>query len=170
MRRHGTWGLLLVAAVVSYACGNGREATDETGGETAMADTMAPGGATPPDSGAADSVVPESEAPGAPVDDPFAGFELEAAPGATADSRRIALLLRNLGTRLAVVYADGGAGEVLLDSVAGGGEARVDIATRATSIMLRSMTPDGDTLRTEEIIAGPDTVLEVIVGGAAGAP
>lgn len=100
------------------------------------------------------------------ADDPFAGFELEAGPEAGAVDRRIALLLRNHSDRLAVVYADGGAGEVLLDSVPAGSDSRVDIVSRASMITLRSLSGEGDLLRVAEVTPAPDTVIEVMVGAA----
>ena len=114
-----------------------------------------------------DSATAEADAPGQwSADDPFAGFELEAGPEAGAVDRRIALLLRNQADRLAVVYADGGAGEVLLDSVPAGSDSRVDILSRASTITLRSLSAEGELLREAEVTPAPDTQIEVIVGAA----
>lgn len=154
--------LVLVSAL---ACGGADDTTDEVSPDGADAAAVA------------DSVVPDVGADSsrpAPPDtglaaDPFTGFELDA-DSPTAVERRIALLLRNHDARMAVVYADGGAGEVLLDSVPPGTDIRVDILSRAATIALRSVAPDGEVLRETEVSPGPDTIVDVIVGPAATAP
>jgi hypothetical protein len=66
----------------------------------------------------------------------------------------------------AIVRASGGADEVLLDTVPPTATHRVDVLTRAASVTLRSLGEDGRTLRTIDVAAGPDTVVEVRVDGA----
>lgn len=154
--------LVLVSAL---ACGAADETTDEVPSDgadaAAVEDSIVPGAGAdssrtaPPDTGSAA--------------DPFTGFELDTDSPNTVE-RRIALLLRNHDARTAVVYADGGAGEVLLDSVPPGTDKRVDILSRAASIGLRSVAPDGEVLRETEVSPGPDTIVDVIVGPAPTAP
>lgn len=155
--------LFLVGALGASACGgSGDVENDGARSESEMLE----------DSLAHDSVA-DSAAAGSrdtTADDPFTGFELDAGPAVTADRRRIALLLRNQDARTAIVYADGGAGEVLLDSVAPGADSRVDILSRAATIALRSVTPEGDLLRSTEVSPGPDTIVAVIIGPAAATP
>lgn len=167
MNRLSVVSVLVLVTVL--ACGGSDEATDE----------VRPDGSAAADAPAAleDSVAlgeaADSSRAGAPdteLDaDPFTGFELDADP-ANAVERRIALLLRNHDARTAVVYADGGAGEVLLDSVPPGSEIRVDIVSRAATIALRSVAPDGELLRATEVSPGPDTIVDVIVGSSPAAP
>lgn len=156
----------MLALVTALACGGADDAADDPppDGVDAMAaleDSVAPGSvadsnrAAPPDAGSAA--------------DPFTGFDLDADP-ANAVERRIALRLRNHAAHSAVVYADGGAGEVLLDSVPPGSDIRVDILSRAATIALRSVAPDGELLRETEVASGPDTIVDVIVGPAPAAP
>ncbi len=163
MNRFAAVSVLVLATAV--ACGGADDATDDplpdAADATALEDGVAAGIAadsgreTQPDTGLAA--------------DPFTGFELDADP-ATAVERRVALLLRNHDARTAVVYADGGAGEVLLDSVPPGSDIRVDILSRAATIALRSVAPDGELLRETEVSPGPDTIVDVIVGPAPAAP
>lgn len=161
-RLSAVYVLVLASAL---ACGGAEDAADESppdaGDAAAFEDTAPPGAA-------ADTSPAAAPEPGSAAD-PFTGFELDADP-ANAVERRIALLLRNHDARLAVVYADGGAGEVLLDSVPPGSEARVDIVSRAATIALRSVAPDGELLRETEVSPGPDTIVDVIVGPAPRAP
>lgn len=162
MNRLSAVSVLVLATVL--ACAGADDATDEAPPDPAAAaaleDSVAPGAADSSRAGAPDTELAE---------DPFTGFELDADP-ATAVERRIALLLRNHNTRLAVVYADGGAGEVLLDSVPPGSDVRVDILTRAATVALRSVSPDGELLRETQVSPGPDTIVDVIVGPAPAAP
>lgn len=163
MNRFSAVSVLVLATAL--ACGGADDTTDDA----------------PPDGTDAaaveDSVVPDGSADSsraAPADtglaaDPFTGFELDT-DSPNAVERRIALLLRNHDARMAVVYADGGAGEVLLDSVPPGTDVRVDILSRATTIALRSVAPDGEVLRETEVSPGPDTIVDVIVGPAPTAP
>lgn len=163
MNRLAAVSVLVLVTVL--ACAGADDATDDPPPDDAAAaaleDSVAPGSAAdssreaPPDTGLAA--------------DPFTGFELDAAP-ANGVERRIELLLRNHDARLAVVYADGGAGEVLLDSVPPGSDVRVDILSRAATIALRSVAPDGELLRETEVSPGPDTIVDVIVGPAPAAP
>ena len=163
MNRFSAVSVLVLATAV--ACGGADDATEDPSPDAADApaleDSVAPGSAT-------DSVRAAAPDTGLSAD-PFKGFELDADP-ATADERRIALLLRNRDARTAVVYADGGAGEVLLDSVPPGSDVRVDILSRAATIALRSVTPDGALLRETVVSPGPDTIVDVIVGPAPAVP
>lgn len=95
--------------------------------------------------------------------DPFFGFDLDAPVVPAAEQRRLPLRLRNDGVVDALVYADGGAGEVLVDSVSAGGSKRVDLMTRATAVVLRSATPTGRTLRSVEIETGIDSLREIAI-------
>lgn len=155
----------MLVLATALACGEADDAAHDPPPDgadaAALEDSVAPGGAA--DSGRAG--VPDTGL----SPDPFPGFELDADP-ANAVERRIALLLRNHAARTAVVYADGGAGEVLLDSVPPGSDVRVDILSRAATIALRSVAPDGELLRETEVSPGPDTVVDVIVGPAPAAP
>lgn len=154
----------VLVLVTALACGGSDAATDDPapdGADTAvLEDSVAPVGADSSRAGAPDTGLSA---------DPFPGFELDANP-AEAVERRVALLLRNHAARTAIVYADGGAGEVLLDSVPPGSDVRVDILSRAATIALRSVAPDGELLRETEVSPGPDTVVDVIVGPAPAAP
>lgn len=156
----------VVVVATALACGGSDDATDEalpdgSDAPAALEDSVAPGDA-------ADSSRAAASDTGLAAD-PFTGFELDADP-ANAVERRMALLLRNHDARTAVVYADGGAGEVLLDSVPPGSDIRVDIVSRAAAIALRSVAPDGELLRATEVAPGPDTIVEVIVGPGPAAP
>lgn len=153
-----------LAMLALSACGPGEEpvqdAAPEETADTAAAGVDSAGLAT--DSGAADPATEDSGGGG----EPFFGFRLDAEPEAATESRRLALRLVNPGERLAVVYADGGAGEVLLDSVPAASESRIDVLTRAPRVGLRSVASDGAPLRSTEIEVGPDTVRSVLVGDA----
>lgn len=163
MNRFSAVSVLILATAL--ACGGADDATDDPPPDGADAAAL--------NDSAAHGSVADSNLAGAPdtgsVADPFTGFELEADPAAAVE-RRIALLLRNHDARTAVVYADGGAGEVLLDSVPPGSDIRVDILSRAATIALRSVAPDGEVLRETEVSPGPDTIVDVIVGPAPAAP
>ena len=154
--------LILAAGLALMACGGSDGAANDTSPEDAtLEDAAARDSAT--DSAAA--VRPDAGS----GDHPFTGFQLDADP-VNAVERRIALLLRNHDVRTAIVYADGGAGEVLLDSVPPGSDIRVDILSRAGTIALRSVSPEGDLLRATEVYPGPDTIVDVIVGPTPAAP
>lgn len=112
------------------------------------------------------TTVPPASGDTAPPD-PFAGFELSADPQVSAELRRLSLLLRNDGPSVVVVHADGGAEEVLLDSVPAESRHRVDLLTRAPVVTLRAEAPGGRTLSTAEIAVGPDSIVEVRVGTVA---
>jgi hypothetical protein len=148
--------LILAAGLAWMACGGSDDSADDTPPEGAtLEDTVAR-------DTAGDSIAAADPDAGS-ADDPFTGFQLDADPVNHVE-RRIALLLRNHDARTAIVYADGGAGEVLLDSVPPGSDIRVDILSRAGTIALRSVTPEGDLLRATEVSPGADTVVGVIVG------
>ena len=152
--------LILAPGLAVTACGASDDAGDVPLEGAALEDTVARDGA--PDSAATS---PDADS----ADDPFTGFQLDADPVNDVE-RRIALLLRNHDARTAIVYADGGAGEVLLDSVPPGSDVRVDILSRAGTIALRSVTPEGELLRATEVFPGSDTIVDVIVGLPPSAP
>lgn len=95
--------------------------------------------------------------------DPLFGFDLDAPAAGTSEQHRLALRLRNDGEEDALVFADAGAGEVLVDSVAAGSWTRVDILTRASRVVLRSATPAGRNLRRIEIETELDMLREVVI-------
>ncbi|MGI9037972.1 MAG: hypothetical protein ACR2GQ_03820 [Gemmatimonadota bacterium] len=98
--------------------------------------------------------------------DPFQGFDLPSENG-TGEMLRYRLRLRNDGDSLAIVYADGGAGEVLLDTVPPGSWRPVEVDSRARRVRLRSVTPGGDLLRETELGVPADTVIDLAVGSRA---
>lgn len=148
---------IVVAGLAASACGGADDEGNDARSDAAVVeDRVAPDSAADP--------VPATRDTGS-ADDPFTGFQLDADAANTLE-RRLALLLRNHDDRMAIVYADGGAGEVLLDSVPPGSEIRIDILSRASTIALRSVTPDGELLREAEVSPGPDTVVAVIVGSS----
>lgn len=152
---------VVLAAVAASACGGAdHEADDVRPNDAVVEDSVA--------SDSASDTAPATRDTGS-ADDPFTGFQLDA-DAANAVERRSALLLRNHDARMAIVYADGGAGEVLLDSVPPGSESRIDILSRASTIALRSVTPDGELLRETEVSPGLDTIVAVIVGSLPAAP
>lgn len=102
--------------------------------------------------------------------DPLFGFDLDAPAANTSEQHRLALRLRNDGEEDALVFADAGAGEVLVDSVAAGSWSRVDILTRASRVVLRSATPAGRSLRHIEIETELDMLREVVVQADAEVP
>lgn len=107
------------------------------------------------------------DSPGGPThdpDDPFFGFDLDrTVAAATTEQRTLALRLLNDGSEDVLVFADGGAGEVRIDSVAAGARTRVDLLTRASVVSLRSVSLTGRVLRHVEITAGADTVEDVVI-------
>lgn len=149
-------GLVLLAG-----CGGGGERPAEQAETSSAVDSpeVAVDGAA-----AAAGTTGADETPAGASSDPFAGFELAAGETASIEPRRIALRLVNPDDGTAIVFADGGAGEVLLDSVAARSEARVDVLTRAPVVTLRSVGPSGRELRATEVTVGPDTVVAVGVG------
>lgn len=102
-------------------------------------------------------------------DDPFFGFDLDRTPEAATEQRTLALRLRNDGSEDVLVFADAGAGEVRIDSVAAGAWTRVDLLTRASVVALRSISLTGRVVRRVEITVGADTVRDVVIS-AAGSP
>lgn len=108
------------------------------------------------------SRVPDGDSSAAP-DDPFGGFELPGDSGA-GDMRKFRLRLRNDGDGIAIVFADGGAGEVLVDSVPAGSWRPVDIESRARFVRLRSVDAAGDPLREIDLGQPADTAVDVAVG------
>ena len=89
-------------------------------------------------------------------DEPFFGFDLDRTPDAETEQRTLALRLRNDGSEDVLVFADAGAGEVRIDSVAAGTWTRVDLLTRASVVALRSISLTGRVLRRVEIPVGAD--------------
>jgi hypothetical protein len=108
-----------------------------------------------------------SAAPGSAAqasdEDPFRGFDLPSENG-TGEMRRYKLRLRNDGDSLAIVYADGGAGEVLLDTVPAGSWRPVEVDSRARLVRLRSVTPGGDLLRETELGVPADSAIDLAIG------
>jgi hypothetical protein len=100
------------------------------------------------------------------ADDPFRGFEVPGENG-TGEMRHYRLRLRNDGTALAIVSADGGAGEVLVDTVPAGSWRPVEIDSRARVVRLRSVSPSGEVLRETELGLPGDTAIDVDIGGGA---
>jgi len=96
-------------------------------------------------------------------EDPFSGFDLGDTVAAATEQQEVFLRLRNSGSEDALVFADGGAGEVQVDSIGAGGWTRVELVTRAPTVILRSTDLHGRLLRRVEITVGADTVREVIV-------
>lgn len=166
MKRLSAAGVICFAVVHAAACGGSGDRVDRTGGAAdTVAETVSD---SVPGLNTADSATAAPDtAAGA---DPFRGFDLDTGPATNAVERRVALLLRNYDARTAIVYADGGAGEVLLDSVPPGAESRIDLLSRAGAIALRSVTPEGELLHAGEVSPGSDTVVDVIVGPAPSAP
>lgn len=101
-------------------------------------------------------------------DDPFYGFDLDHTVVAATEQRKLALRLFNDGSEDVLVFADGGAGEVRIDSVAAGAWTRVDLLTRASVITLRSTSLTGRVLRRIEIATGADTVRDVVISATVG--
>lgn len=147
----------LVAAGVTLATGCA-ESRSEPSAEI-VADSSITGGLTePPSPEPADSL------------DPLFGFDLDAPAAGTSEQHRLALRLRNDGEEDALVFADGGSGEVLIDSVAAGSWTRVDVLTRASRIILRSATPTGRSLRRIEIETDLDMLREVVIQAETNSP
>lgn len=150
--------VLLVAA-----CGGSSEA--ERSAPPANSPVAVDSGAVTDSVGSASSAEETGEGTTPAAADPFTGFELDAGPSVSEDLRRLSLMLRNDAPTMAIVHADGGAGEVLLDSVPPGSRQRVDVLTRAPVVTLRATTLAGHALRATEVAVGPDTIVEVLVGG-----
>jgi len=96
-------------------------------------------------------------------ENPFAGFDLDETVATTTEQQEVALRLRNDGVDDVLVFADGGAGEVRIDSVTGGAWTRVDLLTRAPVVTVRSTDLTGRDIQRVEITVGIDTVREVLV-------
>jgi hypothetical protein len=154
--RQSHFGALLVAGVtLATGCADGRS---EPMAEIA-ADSSITGSLTePPDPEPADSL------------DPLYGFDLDPPATSSSQQQRVALRLRNDGEEDALVFADGGSGEVLIDSVTAGSWTRVDVLTRASKIVLRSATPTGRSLRRIEIETDLDMLREVVIQAEANFP
>lgn len=142
---------------------------DRPDGDTEAGDPAADAAEVPDTAGLADSfaVAGDSEADSA---HPFVGFELPAGHPVGREARLARLLLSNASAEPAVVYGDGGAGEVLLDTVPPESERRVDVTTRAFRLGVRSETAAGEALRQDEVTVGADSVLKVSVGRVPAAP
>lgn len=147
----GRIGLSLILALGAGACGGA-----EPGSEAVAADT--------PTAVVADTspVLPEAE-------DPFRGFDIDRA-GEPRTERTIALRLRNDGPEDVAVYADGGAGEVFLDSVAARGWSRVDLVSVGPEVTLRTALPSGEATHRLVLDMVPDSIFEVSVGEPSAKP
>ena len=111
------------------------------------------------------------DSPGAPTfdpDDPFFGFDLDRTVATATEQRKLALRLLNEGAEDVLVFADGGAGEVRIDSVAAGAWTRVDLLTRAPVVTLRSISLSGRVVSRVEITAAADTVTDVVISATLG--
>lgn len=95
--------------------------------------------------------------------DPFSGFGLGDTVAVATEPQEVLLRLRNDSSEDVLVFADGGAGEVQVDSIGAGGWTRVELVTRAPTVILRSTDLHGRLLRRVEITVGTDTVREVSV-------
>ena len=111
---------------------------------------------------AVDSATVPQRTPAA-SEDPFYGFELGDTVAVATEQQEVMLRLRNDGSEDVLVFADGGAGEVQIDSIGAGGWTRVELVTRAPTLILRSRDLHGSLLRRVEITVGADTVREVRV-------
>lgn len=103
----------------------------------------------------------EREADARPAEDPFYGFDIDRVGSEDREEKLVALRLRNDGTEDAVVFADAGAGEVLLDSVEAGAWSRVDLVTRGPAVALRSARPSGQTIQHLDLAVVRDSVIEI---------
>ena len=83
-----------------------------------------------------------------------------------ATSRLFALSLKNESDEPVRVFADGGAGEVEVDTVPPGTTRRVDIESRAATVRLRSapLTAPDRVILQLNLTVPPDSVEEVLVG------
>lgn len=162
VRLPSRFALLLCLVALAGSC-------DRPDGDVEAADPAADVPEVPDTAGLADSlaVAGDSEADSA---HPFAGFELPAGHPVGREARLARLLLSNASDEPAIVYGDGGAGEVLLDTVPPESERRVDVTTRAFRLGVRSETAAGEALRRDEVTVGADSVLEVSVGRVPAAP
>lgn len=151
--------LLLAGIGCSGDGAGGDDASENAAGRDSTALAEAAGDSVPTDHG--DSAT--SAAPRASTEDPFRGFDLPSENG-TGEMRRYRLRLRNDGDSLAIVFADGGAGEVLLDTVPAGSWRPVEVDSRARLVRLRSVTPGGSPLRSTELGAPADTAIDLAVG------
>lgn len=160
--RGWTLGGALALWLAGAACGGGGDGSADgaNASDTGTADSTAMSG----DSTEAATGVDAGASPANPsAEDPFRGFDLPSENG-TGEMRRYRLRLRNDGDSLAIVYADGGAGEVLLDSVPAGSWRPVEVDSRAHIVRLRSETPGGAMLREAELGAPADTAVDLAVG------
>ncbi len=156
IRRQSHFGALLLAVVVLA---------------TGCADNQSePTAEIPADSSSISTRTEEPSPEPADSLDPLFGFDLDDTIGSTSEQRRLALRLRNDGEEDALVFADGGSGEVLIDSVPAGTWTRVDVLTRASRIVLRSATLTGRNLRRIEIDTDLDMLREVIIQAEPDAP
>lgn len=162
VRPPSRFALLLCLVALAGSC-------DQPDGDVEAGDPAADAAEVPDTAGLADSsaVAGDSEAD---IAHPFVGFELPAGHPVGREARVARLLLSNTSDEPVVVYGDGGAGEVLLDTVAPKSERRVDVTTRAFRLGVRSETGTGEALRQDEVTVGADSVLEVSVGRVPAAP
>lgn len=147
----GSLRLGLILALGAGAC-----AGAEPGSEAAPIDTST--------IAVADSQPTAPEAEG-----PFRGFDIDRSAESRIE-RTVALRLRNDGSEDAVVYADAGAGEVLLDTVAAGRWSRVDLVSFGSIVTLRSARASGESTHQLDLAAVPDSIIEVNVGEPSATP
>jgi hypothetical protein len=137
MSARSAWLVLLIAAT---ACGR-----SDRGGPDAARDSTArsqgpeagaiAGGTAADSAGAADRTDDGAGSAG----EPWAPLAVPAAPALDT----FQLLLVNRHSVPLAIYADGGAGEVLLATVDPADSARVNMAIAADSVTLRAVGPDG---------------------------
>jgi hypothetical protein len=104
------------------------------------------------------------------AEDPFYGFNIDRSDAQGHEERSLALRLQNDGAEDAVVFAEAGAGEVFLDSVAAGSWSRVDLVTQGPVVTLRTARLSGETLHQLNLALVSDSVIEVNVGDPPATP
>jgi len=147
-------GFAFLLAIVVPACGDAEPDPEPVAEEATPADTVL--------------VARDADAPAA--EDPFRGFNIGGRGESGHEEKLLALRLQNGGTEDAVVFAEAGAGEVLLDSVPAGRWSRVDLLTHGPVVTLRTARSSGETIHRLELAAVPDSIVEVNVGDPAATP
>lgn len=145
---------MLCLAVASVSCGGAQPGAESLSEETTIPDT---------------SVV-EREAESPRIEDPFYGFDIDRPSTESRQEKLLALRLENSGAGDAVVFADAGAGEVFLDSVASGSWSRVDLVTQGPAVTLRTARSTGETIQHLDLAVVPDSVIDVLLGDPAAGP
>lgn len=136
------------------------------------------GGAPPPEDperpAGAEALAPSEEAEEASAAAGTPGPAAGPLPILPADTlhplRSYALLLVNGGPGPAVVYADAGAGRVLLDTVAGADSVRVNVRVRATRLRLEAADRWGEPLGAGAVELVADSVARWSVPPRIGSP